>query len=81
MEPVLVVTGAALYLASRLAATTGTIPKQSSGIVVEASKATPAADHIHDSFWGLERPQFASSSSIAFAQQTSETERGCFEIA
>lgn len=51
VEPVLVVTGAALYLASRLAATTGTIPKQSSGIVVEASKATPAADHIHDSFW------------------------------
>jgi len=51
VEPVLSVTGSALYLATRRSDVTDAEPTNASNAAVEASKATPVIDHTHDSFW------------------------------
>ena len=51
VEPVLSVTGSALYLATRRSDVTDAEPTNASNAAVEASKTTPVVDHTHDSFW------------------------------
>lgn len=51
VEPVLTVTGSALCLATRRPALTDTALPRSSDTAIEASNATPATDHTHDTWW------------------------------
>lgn len=51
VEPVLSVTGSALYLATRRRPGVDAAPTGPTNTMIEAAKTTPGADHTHDSFW------------------------------
>ncbi len=51
VQPILAVTGSALYLATRRPTATDTVSSKSSSTAIEDSKGIQVTDHTHDSFW------------------------------